>query len=293
MDGDQFAELVRSGNEKVRVDNVVVEAGENKLRGKGILRIQRDRIDIDLTLKGRQVPGHNRVVTKKDLWRMSGLIDGHLPFRCDTVSPGGNARSLNGIVTLTRRLHPIDLVVERFDSPRVKRRTAALRKQLGFKRGDDVGADRSFEFEATLVDCELPAANGGTKTTWLNDFLGESCSSSLDTFSGELQTARYGLIRADNSHDLDIYFRSKDGVESVSEEHDWRKFRAFLAALAFATGVHPWPFRIRYSRGGHRIQKELRPLEHPLGAVMLRSTELSVCRSPAHSAPPSRRQRSS
>ena len=256
MDADKFAELVRHGSEKLRVDNVVVEADDAKLRGKGILRIERDSLEIDLTLRGRTVPGHARVVTKKNLWRMSGLVSGQLAFRCDTVSPGGTATSRNGIITITRRLHPIELVTERPDSPKAKRRRRILQKQLGLKPSDDA-LDRSFEFEATIVNCPLPAANGKTKTTWMNDFLGETWSSSLDTFSGELATARYALICAKNGSDLDIYFRSKEGSESGGEDGDWRKFRAFLAALAFANGVQPWPFRIKYSCGGHPVSEIL------------------------------------
>jgi hypothetical protein len=254
---DEFVELVRRGSEKLRVDNVVIEAGEIRLRGRGLLRIGPESLEIDLTLNGRKIPAHPRVVTKRDLWRLSGVISGQLPFRCDTVSPGGNARSSNGIVTITRRLHHVELVADPFDSPKAKRQRRNLQKQFGLKPSSEV-EDRSFEFEATIVDCPLPAANGGTETTLTNDFLGETRSSSLNTFRGELATVRYALIRAKNGNDLDIYFRSKEGCESVSEAEDWRQFRAFLAALAFANGVQPWPFRIEYTRGGHRVSETIR-----------------------------------
>ncbi len=270
MNAEDFVELVRSGKDKVRVDNVTVTAGSTKLRGRGLLRIETDKLEIDLTLIGRTLPGHTRVTTKKDLWRMSGIIGGHVPFRCDYVSPGGNTRSQNGILTITRPLHPIELVTEPPDSPRAKRRRTRLLRQLGLKPGDDE-TDRSFEFKATIIDCPLPAVNARTTTTRANDFLGESSSVASDTFSGELTRARYALVGDRKGRDLKIYFRSKGGVKSAGDDGDWRFFRSFLAAFGFVTGVQPWPFRVTYSRGGHdfsdTVQAALKPSRTPFSAL--------------------------
>lgn len=272
MDADKFAEIVRGGSDKLRVDNVILEAGDARLRGRGLLRIERDRLEIDLTLNARGLPEHSRVITKKDFWRMSGLIANGLAFRCDTVSPGGTMRSENGILSITRRLYPIELVVEPPDSPKAKRRRRAHEKMLGFKPSTQL-PDNSFQFEATIVDCPLPAANGGTETVWNNDFLGESSSSSADTFCGELETARYALIRARNGTDLEIHFRSKEGVGTGNGTADWRKFRAFLAAFGFATGAHPWAFRTKYSRGWYRVSETIGAARKPSTTTMAAMSE--------------------
>src|ERR1700682_604528 len=125
MTPTEFAALVRAGNEKLRVDNVVVNAGGVKLHGRGVLRIGPEELEIDLTLSGRQAPPEARqIITRKDAWRLSGLIDNHLRFRCDNVSPGGKGRWRNGIVTITRTLHSIELV-----SGRAKRTIKALLKR--------------------------------------------------------------------------------------------------------------------------------------------------------------------
>ncbi|HKP45356.1 MAG TPA: hypothetical protein VJT50_02050 [Pyrinomonadaceae bacterium] len=201
--------------------------------------------------------------TKKDAWTLSGVIDDDLHFRCENVSPGGNLRASNGLVTITRTLHSLELVTERFDSPKAKRKRKAFEKRIGLKPASEGDADESFSFEATLVDCELPAVNAGTKTTWVNDFLGEWWSSSANSFVGELPNARYALIQAENKRDLEIYLRSKEGVRSPSEKDDWRQFRAFMAAVAFAAGMHPWPFRMRYMRGNHRISERISAARTP------------------------------
>jgi hypothetical protein len=262
MDANEFAKLVRTGKDKLRVDRAIVTAGDAKLRGQGILRIERDKLEIDLTLVGRTIPGHGRVTTKKDLWSMSGVIDGVLPFRCDNVSPGGGNRSQNGIFTITRRLHPIELVTESPDSPKAKRRRARLRRQLGLKSREDE-TDWSFEFEATIVDCPLPAANAQTTKTQVNEFLGDSSSVALDTFSGELARARYALIGVRRNSDLKIYLRSKDEVRSTGAPADWRLFHAFLAAFGFVTGVQPWAFRITYSHDGVDYSDTIRGASKP------------------------------
>lgn len=272
MDADKFAEVVRGGGDKLRVDNVVLEAGDARLRGRGLLSIGRDRLEIDLTLSAKGLPAHNRVITKKDFWRMSGVIADGLPFRCDNVSPGGTMRIANGILSITRRLHPIELVIEPLNSPKAKRRRRVHERLLGLKPSSK-SPDNSFQFEATIVECPLPAANGGTKTAWNNDFLGESSSSSLDTFCGEVKTARYALIRARNGTDLEIYFRSKEGFGNGDDTADWRKFRTFLAAFGFASGVHPWPFHIKYSRGWHRISESIRAARKPSKTTMSAMSE--------------------
>ena len=268
MSAEDFVKIVRDGNEKLRVDDVVVNAGSVKLRGRGILRVEQEKpLRIDLTLSGRNAPpSHRKVTTKKDFWSLSGMIDSHLRFRCDNVSSGGNWRSANGIVTITRTLPSIELVTERFDSLRRIKRVKPLAKQIGLKPSDDpneYSPDRSFSFEATLVNCDLPATNAWSETKWTNDFLRERMTTSADTFMGEMATTRYAFIRAENKRDLNVYLRSKDECQSVSEEDDLRKFRALLNAFAFADGVQPWPFHIRYERGGHCLSERISAARTP------------------------------
>lgn len=260
MNAEKFVKAVRSGNEKLRVDNVTVEAGPVKLRGRGILRIAADEpMRLDLTLTGRHRPlEHPRVITKRDAWKLSGLIENELPFKCENVSPGGNLRSANGLITITRSLHHLELVTERFDSARAIRRRKSLEKRIGLKLSkdpDDYAVDACFRFEATLVGCELPAWNGGTNTTRDNSFLGKSESVSSDTFVGELKDSRFALIEAENEIDLNVYLVAKEGVRSESEKADRKKFHAFLSAVSFVKGFHPWPFHRKYSRGGYDLSE--------------------------------------
>jgi hypothetical protein len=260
-----FVKIIRAGNDKLRVEKVVVVTPENKFGGTGTLRIKPEKIEIDLTVKkGEAPPLKKRVVTKKDRWKLSGLIDGHLRFVCDNVSPGGSSRGFNGSRTIIRELRPIELVTEPFSLVKARRKRIALERAIGLKPSPLKEYEpKSFSFEATFVDCELPAANGGTETIRNNDFLGEGKSSSLDTFSGELSHSRYGIVRNKNERDLNVYLRSKPEFISLSEEDDRRKFRSFLDALAFVTGVQPWPFWTKYERGSYRISEEICAAEPP------------------------------
>lgn len=203
----------------MRVDRIVLvdPKGENKFTGKGILRISDESLEIDFTGRGRGWPPRRRtnVVTEKDYWKLSGVINDHLRFFCDLINPAGAYQSLNRIVTFTRTLHSIELVIRRPDPAKSRKARNARYRRLGVTippRHRPSDKDRAFSFEATLVDCELPGANAGSETVRKNDFLAaESSNWDSDTFLGEITGGRYALIRAENRRDLEIAFVFRTG----------------------------------------------------------------------------------
>lgn len=91
MTADEFATLVRSGNGKVRVTGVVLNAEGSKVRGHGLLEITPKRLDLRLEVSAKTGMPRSRkkIWGPKDFWSLSGVIEADLHFSCDRVSPGG------------------------------------------------------------------------------------------------------------------------------------------------------------------------------------------------------------
>jgi len=91
MTADEFEKIVRSGSEKLRVDEIIINTGSQELHGKGMLRVSRERIELDITLnKGDRLPDFQTgIYTKRDNWKLTGLIEDQLQFKCDHVGPVG------------------------------------------------------------------------------------------------------------------------------------------------------------------------------------------------------------
>src|ERR1017187_3507908 len=87
MTDDDFVAVVRKGSDKLRVDELVLNTGQQQFRGKGMLRVSQERIEIDMILDpGQQAPPmRSGVFSKSDYWKMNGIIEDYLPFRCDYV----------------------------------------------------------------------------------------------------------------------------------------------------------------------------------------------------------------
>jgi hypothetical protein len=159
MTADDFVKIVRNGSEKLRVDEVVINTGSQELHGKGMLRISRERIELDLTINtGEMLPEfHTGIYTKRDSWKLAGLIEDQLRFKCDHVGPTGN-RQLSwpsGITRCTFKLHPIDLIPSGWDVMSRKDRNEFL-KQQGENNPQIASAQSSTE-EASSDDVSFYA----------------------------------------------------------------------------------------------------------------------------------------
>jgi hypothetical protein len=92
MKADEFLKIVRKGSDKLRVDNLVLNTGEQEFHGKGMLKISEGKIKVDFIFNADEKPPALRygVFTKKDNWKLCGLIEDQLQFKCE-VAPGGSA----------------------------------------------------------------------------------------------------------------------------------------------------------------------------------------------------------
>jgi len=169
MTADEFVKIVRNGSEKLRVDGIVINTGSKELHGKGMLHISRKRIELDVTIsEGDLLPEFKTgIYTKRDSWKLTGIIEDQLHFKCDHIGPTGKRQlSWPGPITrCTFKLHPIDLIPTGLDAmTRVAR--GELLKQQALNNPDILQQNTSAEirekeseddvsFYATLLDYPL------------------------------------------------------------------------------------------------------------------------------------------
>src|ERR1700686_216275 len=192
---------------------------------------------------------------ESDFWSVTGLIEGDLKFRSKFVSPTGRHESgrAGRKPRVVQKLHfnPIELLPSRSDAL-----TRARVRRLSRIPNRPKSKRPKVQFEATLLGCAPLFLNAGTTIEIRNDFLGKTSRDwKGDTF---IDRARdYGFALIQNGEDLVIPLRSKVPFKSINEESDWQRFRALLNAVGFVHGLHPWPYRIQYWRGGRKVTDQL------------------------------------
>jgi hypothetical protein len=256
MTADEFAALVRSGNGKVRVTKVLLNAEGRKVRGNGLLEITPTQLALRLEVNPQTTMPklQKNIWGPTDFWSLSGTIESDLRFICDRVSPSGRTDRLEtGKAPRTVQvlhLSHVELEIAGWD----KLTDAQKRKTVGPAPGKRAKF-LTVSFEAVLVGCPRVFVNAGSDTTIKNDFLGKRTSSSADTFIDRAKDYNFALIK--EGDDLHVHLRSKQGFRSIGEEDDLRRFRALLEAVGFTHGVHAWPFRILHWRDGRKVLDQI------------------------------------
>jgi hypothetical protein len=77
MTADEFVEIVRKGSDKLRVDNIILHTGSQEFHGSGMLKISANRFKLKMQLnEGEKLPElHSGIFTKRDSWKMTGVIE--------------------------------------------------------------------------------------------------------------------------------------------------------------------------------------------------------------------------
>jgi hypothetical protein len=271
MKADEFLKIVRKGSDKLRVDNLVLQTAEQEHHGKGMLKISKEEIEIDFIFDTDERPPALRygVFTSKDKWKLCGLIEDQLQFKCE-IAPGGSA-VFGERAIITFHIHPIELIPTGWDAmsreERVRIRQELFEKQQIItpnsqqeqpNNDDEKQSEMSVYFHALLLNYPIPTlACEGTQIIEKNPYLGERPSGQLDTVKGEIGNFKFAFIKERDEGDLHVHLESKKGYNSPSEQEDWRMFNALMQALAFAEGVHAWPYRIEYWRRGQKITHKI------------------------------------
>ncbi len=252
MTADDFIGIVRDGGDKLRVDDVVIDTGDQQFHGKGILQITREDFEVKVTLRpGEHLPElRSGIYTKKDTWRLSGIIEDQLGFRCEHIGPAGlQSLSLPGEIRRCKfRLNPIHLVPTGWDAmSRADRhefwRTHAPEQQSPNAEPGPAGnvaedAKQDVSFQATLMEYPWISSKQGTEAT------------------GETGFFKFILTKQENN-DVRVTLNSKDSYLSKGEDADWEGFHAFMNGLALMTGTHAWPFQASYWCAGQKLTERV------------------------------------
>jgi hypothetical protein len=253
MTANEFVKIVRKGSDKLRVDNIVLDTGEQQFHGSGTLQIEQARFKLRMQLnEGEKLPElHSGIFTKKDSWKLKGVIEYDLEFKCDAVSPAGS-----GCAFGTWRmfgLHPIYLIPSGWDAMSSREQSnhlAQIQKennpiventqQEQNRVENSPEEDLSVRFDALLF--EYP-------------FFEPFCGREL---KGEIEGFDFTLKKENDDADLWVSLKSKKDYISQGEKEDWNKFYALMAGLAFTNGAHAWPYRIEHWRSGQKITDMVR-----------------------------------
>jgi hypothetical protein len=265
MTADEFAKIIREGSDKLRVDDVVISTPDRKMHGKGMLKITKRRLEVEVALDAEdQVPEmKSGIYTRRDAWKITGTIEDHLRFKCDHVGPAGNSKWFNGRTRLTLRLNPIDLVPSGFESLTREER-AVFWKSAAEAQGNVpaalVESDSDLQpdtasFHAILVEFPFIAFNVASRASEGTVFFEEFKSSQDWAYFGDIGNFDLGLVKTNG--DLHVHLRSKAGQCPATREEDWRKFYSVMDALALIHAVNAWPYRVQYWRNGQKIADRL------------------------------------
>jgi hypothetical protein len=254
MKPEEFVAMVRSNPDKLRVDRIVVQADERDFQGKGMLKITEENIELQMTLDpGEKAPeSRSGVFTKKDCWKLRGVIEDQIEFRCDYVGPGGSQSSFHqltpdGSYDVTSRirfdLHPIDLIPNRLDAL-----TTSERRKLFGQREQEPDSNQG-KIEPVEKPMSGPKVNFIAKLREYPAFILKGGPE----LKGEMTGYDFTLKKDATNGDVSVELNSKEDYGPPNEADDWRKFQALMDALAFVHGSHAWPYRIEYWRDGRKI----------------------------------------
>ena len=293
---DDFARAVRGGGDKLRLDALILTTPDRSLTGRGMLRIEKDRLHVEMTLGEGVFPPATHgptVTTASEFWKLAGLIDENLPFFCN-FGPGFATHSSNGFVTLKATVNPIHLgkqIWREWPDVQTNAPEADSEHDVHAENEDGITGssfdffagvstvdtkslipaeeeeDLSFEFHAWIADYELVSTNGGSRKVETTDFHGELMSSAAaNLLQGETAFYEFAFLEQPENGVKNLYvvLRSKEGVRGGDEKEDEKRFLALLSALAFTHGKNAWPYRVKYWRGGKLADKvtAIRPLPH-------------------------------
>ncbi|MDB6125361.1 MAG: hypothetical protein JWQ71_4354 [Pedosphaera sp.] len=257
MSPDTFGELVRKGEEKLRVDEIKIETGSEQFFGHGLLLLKNNEFELQLNLGMTASAGLKRigVFHQSDTWVMTGKINNCLEFKCPGLFPAAEEHIFNE--TKTFHFHPdcIELIPTGFDA------LSRIEKEAAFKaiNPDHKAPNRGceVEFHAYCADYKLLFCNGGTESVSTNDFFGHSSQSTLNTFMDSTDNYDFGLIN--EGSDLHICLRSKSTWNSGNVEKDWNLFEGLQHSIGFVHGKNAWPYRIIYWSNGKKMTDRFFP----------------------------------
>lgn len=239
MTANDFAEIVREGSEKLRVDNIALSFGGQEFHGSGTMQIEQKEIKLVVHLnEGGKFPDPKLGIhTKRDTWQLKGVIEYDLEFQCDRaaiVSP----RDLFGRWQ-TFGLNPVYLIPSGLEAMTSQERTAFF-TQAKNENQPATNGDTEIRFAAVLQ--EYP-------------FFEPLCGK---RWEGEIGGFNFTIEKGNDAADFKATMISKQGYVSIGQTEDENKFQALLYSIAFVVGANAWPYRIEHWRNGKKVSDMVR-----------------------------------
>jgi len=275
MSPKEFVKIVRKGSDKLRVDKIVLDTNDIQYTGKGMLHVSPESLRLEMVVDEGRFPAMKAtgVYTKSEKWKISGVIEDLIPFKCDNIVGGDYSFhsdwDIRQMVTIQFDLNPLELIstgTDKYSAAELSEIQAQILQQQNLippesaAGAEDAPKTPVVEFFAMLKDYKMdPLLCEGTQVIRKNPYLGERQSGRLDTIKGEVDGFEYAFIREVENDDLAVHFNSLPGYSSASPESDWKMFYSLMMALAMIQGIHAWPYRIAYWREGRKITDKITP----------------------------------
>jgi hypothetical protein len=290
MNHDDFSRYARFPTaESLRLDEVVVRAGNDTFHMNGSLRIAEQTFVLDLVLRERlslerqgigewlrrlwrrsfgtprsetrDLPRIGGFVGASQFWNVSGIIENSLRFHCRTV-PSSHGLSLGEISSRGARFEVSRLSLAH--DPMTHEQTSQLISRLNNPKGnvrerildssffdDNPLGDVAFEFRSVIPRVKPLWKTSFTETVETNEYLGSSTVTRRDTLTGHASDYEFALI--EGGEDMELHMRYRSGQDG-SEEAARARFSALAQAVAFTHGCEPWFQRFEVHRGVQRIE---------------------------------------
>jgi hypothetical protein len=270
MDRAKFIKHVKKGT-RLRIDDVKIITNAGELTGKGRLHCKGDRFQFRVTLDpGQLVPRVPAgIYGRSDFWPLSGTIEDHLPFKavmgplpstttqgqtiqlgfgCDHIEL--NATGWDGLTALevNRLGNQLEDPEEPIEPVEALLNETAVPCDCHFK-----GYLRGFK----LIDCDVDGIHP------IEDkFLLHLIKPNKSGLTGSLgDFFEFALFAKEEG--LDFHLHSKADYRSPGEQEDLKHLNAFLNALGFVFGRHPWHFLLEFRRDGKLVLDRVRPDTEP------------------------------
>ncbi len=233
MDFKKIADHFRNDAGPLSVGQIVIVTESGDFTGSGKLRLQDDRIELDVTLTGGQeLPMIGGTIMRDRFWKIGGVIEDQVPFWANGLPHQHSLTTFRFLVRGGRlefdRLH---LLAIPFDQ-------TGLREAVIHAANSNDLAIMGTHLDARLTNYKLVWREEMTVTVETNPFLGDSTHTERNTLKGMVGKFEYALIQRKADCDLHIRLKKGAGVEA-GEIGSFAQ--AFYRALAFVHGRHTWP----------------------------------------------------
>jgi hypothetical protein len=264
MDRAKLIKHIQKGT-RLLVDDVRITTNKGELTGKGRVHCKGGSFRFMVTLDPGQVvpelpPG---IYGRKDFWPLSGTIEDHLPFKA-IMGPLPNRTFQNQTIQLRFGCDHLDLEATGWDGltsreiGRLVNRLEDLEEETiePPPQGEPVACDchfKGFLNGFQLIDCDVDGVH-----LVEDKFLLRMIKPSKTVLSGSLgDSFEYLLLKEKKG--LEFHLQSKAGYQSLGEAEDLKHLNAFLNALGFVFGRHPWHFLLEFRRDGKLVLDRVRP----------------------------------